>query len=81
MPIIGTAQFDGSQAENYHFYIRGGQFADWTPLGNPHHNPVINGQLEILHADALRSGNYVLRLALVRGGSIVQADDIVFNVP
>ncbi len=81
MPIIGTAQFDGSQAENYHFYIRGGQFADWTPLGNPHHNPVINGQLEILHADALRPGNYVLRLGLVRGGSIVQADDIVFNVP
>ncbi len=81
MPIIGTAQFDGGQAENYHFYIRGGQFADWTPLGNPHHSPVINGQLEILHADALHPGNYVLRLALVRGGNIVQADDIVFNVP
>ncbi len=81
MPITGTAQFDAGQAENFHFYIRGGQFADWTPLGNPHHNSVINGQLEFLHADALRPGNYVLRLALVRGGGIVQAHDVVFNVP
>ncbi len=81
MPIMGTAHFDSSQGENYHFYIRGGQFTDWTPLGSPHHNTVITGQLETLHADALRPGNYVLRLALVRGGSIVQADDIVFNVP
>ena len=81
MPIMGTAHYDSSQAENYHFYIRGGQFTDWTPLGSPHHNTVVNGQLETLHANALRPGNYVLRLALVRGGSIVQADDIVFNVP
>ena len=81
MPIIGTAQFHSGQAENYHFYIRGGQFADWTPLGSPHQGPVMNGQLEILHADALRPGNYALRLALVRGGNIVQADDIFFSVP
>lgn len=81
MPIMGTAHFDGSQGQNYHFYIRGGQFAEWTPLGNPHHNSVVNGQLEILHADALRPGNYVLRLALVHSGNIVQADDVVFNVP
>ena len=81
IPIMGTAHFDASQGENYHFYIRGGQFADWTPLGNPHHNTVVNSQLETLHADALRSGNYVLRLALVHSGNIVQADDVVFNVP
>ncbi len=81
MPIIGTAHFDRGQAENYHFYIRGGQFADWTPLGNPHHNSVVRNQLETLHADALRPGNYVLRLALVQGGSIVQATDVVFSVP
>ena len=81
IPIIGTAHFDRGQAENYHFYIRGGQFADWTPLGNPHHNSVIQSQLETLHADALRPGNYVLRLALVQGGNIVQATDVVFSVP
>ena len=81
IPIIGTAQFDGGQAEYYHMYIRGGQFADWTPLGTQHRNNVINGQLELLHADALRSGNYVLRLALVRQGALVQASDVVFYVP
>ena len=81
MPIVGTAQYDSGQAELYHMYIRGGQFADWTPLGNPQRRTVINGQLEMLHADALRSGNYVLRLALVRGGNIVQATDVVFSVP
>ena len=81
IPIIGTAHFDRGQAENYHFYIRGGQFADWTPLGNPHYNPVAQGQLETLHADALLPGNYVLRLALVQGGSIVQASDVIFVVP
>ena len=81
IPIIGTAHFGPGQAENYHFYIRGGQFADWTPLGNPHHNPVVQGQLETLHADALLPGNYVLRLALVKGGSIVQAADVIFVVP
>ena len=81
MPIVGTAQFHSSQADYYHLFIRGGQFADWTPLGQPHHNPVINGQLETLHADALRSGFYLLRLGLIRGGDTVQATDISFNVP
>jgi len=80
-PIIGTAQFDGSQADIYHMFIRGGQFTDWTPLGNPHNSPVVNGQLEELHGDALQSGSYTLRLALVRGSDMVQATDIVFNVP
>ena len=81
VPIVGTAQYDSAQGEFYHMYIRGGQFADWTPLGNPQRRTVINGQLEMLHADALRPGNYVLRLALVRGGAIVQASDVVFSVP
>ena len=80
LPIIGTAQFNGGQAEFYHMYIRGGQFADWTPLGQRHHQPVSNGQLEILHADALQRGSYILRLALVRGGNIVQVDEVIFTV-
>lgn len=81
LPIIGTAQFDGSQGDHYHMFIRGGQFADWTPLGQPHNTPVTNGQLEGLHADALQSGSYVLRLGLVRGVDVVQATDISFSVP
>ena len=81
MPIIGTAHYDSGQGEFYHMYIRGGQFADWTPLGNPQYRTVSNGQLEMLHADALRPGNYVLRLALIRGGDMVQASDVVFSVP
>jgi len=81
LPIIGTAQFDSGQADYYHLFIRGGQFADWTPLGQPHHQPVASGQLEILHADALRAGFYLLRLGLIRGGDMVQAADIGFDVP
>ncbi len=81
MPILGSAQFSPSQAEYYHMYIRGGRFTEWTPLGQPQRQPVLNGQLEMLHADALQPGNYVLRLALVHGGNIVQASDVVFNVP
>ena len=81
IPIVGTAQFNSGQADYYHLFIRGGQFADWTPLGQPHANSVINGQLEALHADALRSGFYLLRRGLIRGGDTVQVTDISFHVP
>ncbi len=80
LPIIGTAQFNGGQGEYYHMYIRGGQFVDWTPLGQRHHQPVSNGRLETLHADALQPGSYILRLALIRGGNIVQVDEVIFAV-
>ncbi len=81
MPILGSAQFTPEQAEFYQFFIRGGQFSDWTPLGQPQYSPVLNGQLEMLHGDALIPGNYVLRLALMRNGSWTQATDVVFSVP
>ena len=81
MPIIGSALFDSSQGQHYHFYIRGGQFPDWTPLGQPHPQPISGGQLETLHADALHPGSYTLRLALIGGGDIVQAHDVLFVVP
>ena len=80
LPIIGTAQFNGGQGEYYHMYIRGGRFVDWTPLGQRQHKPVSNGHLETLHADALQAGSYILRLALVRGGNIVQVDEVIFSV-
>lgn len=78
LPIIGTAQFNGGQGEYYHMYIRGGHFVDWTPLGQRHHQPVSNGQLETLHADTLQPGSYILRLALIHGGNIVQVDEVIF---
>lgn len=81
IPIIGTAQFDGGQADHYHMFIRGGQFGDWTPLGTAHNNRIINGQLEELHADALQSGSYLLRLGLIKGVNVVQVTDVSFSVP
>jgi hypothetical protein len=73
VPILGSAQFDTGQVEYYHVFIRGGQFGDWTPLGQPGRNQVVNGQLEVLYAAGLPNGQYQLRLGLVApGGSFVQ---------
>jgi hypothetical protein len=41
----------------------------------------VNGQLEELHADALVSGTYTLRLGLHKGADLVQAADVLFVVP
>jgi len=41
---------------------------------------VSNGQLETLHADTLQPGSYILRLALIHGGNIVQVDEVIFVV-
>ena len=81
MPILGTVLYDSSLAENYHMYIRGGHFTDWTPLGQPQYQQVSRGQLEYLHSDSLPPGNYALRLALVRDGHFVQVSDVLFGVP
>lgn len=82
VPIMGTVQFDPSIAEFYQFYIQGGQFADWTPLGNQGFNSVVNGQLETLAAAGLPSGTYRLRLTLVKAGNFIQAPaEITFTRP
>lgn len=79
--ITGTVQFDPGQADFYHFYIQGGQFAEWTPLGQPGRGSVINGQLEYLHVPSLQPGTYRLRLALVRGGDFIQQPyEVTFTV-
>jgi len=81
IPIIGTVQFSGDQADFYHLYIQGGQFTDWTALGTQHRDSVTNGQLEFLHVPSLQPGNYRLRLALVKGGDFIQQPyEIVFTV-
>jgi hypothetical protein len=66
MAIIGTAQFSPQQAQYYKIEIVGGQFGDWTPLGDIHSTPVVNGQLETLFTPALNRGTaYRLRLVIV----------------
>jgi membrane peptidoglycan carboxypeptidase len=75
IPIIGTVQFDPSIVGYYHFYIIGGPFGNWTPLGVAGTgNNIVNGQLETLAAAGLPNGTYTLRLALMApGGDAVQA--------
>ncbi len=81
-PIVGTAHFDPGVADYYQFFILGGQFSDWTPLGQSGYNPVVNAQLETLHADALAPGNnYQLRLALFKDGNVIQQYEVTFRVP
>ncbi|MEQ8675834.1 MAG: transglycosylase domain-containing protein [Aggregatilineales bacterium] len=65
-PIIGTVQFTPQQAQFYKLDIVGGQFANWTSIGEIHYNSVVNGQLEILPGPpGLQPGNYRLRLVVV----------------
>lgn len=82
MPIIGTAQWEPGEVDFYHIYIQGGPFADFTPLGNPGTNPVVNGQLEVLQPEGLPPGTYRLRLALVKGGDfVIQPYETTFIKP
>jgi membrane peptidoglycan carboxypeptidase len=67
--IVGTVQFDSSQAEFWHLDIIGGQFGDWTPMGGAGYSSVING--ELFRGD-LPPGNYRVRLRLVQNGNYLQ---------
>jgi hypothetical protein len=64
--VMGTAQFDGGQVQYYKLEIGNGRNpTEWTTFGTTHSQPVVNGVLEQLHADALPTGDYVIRLILV----------------
>ena len=64
--IMGTAQFDGAQVQYYKLEIGNGRSpTEWTTFGTTHNQPVTDGTLEQLHADALPAGEYVIRLILV----------------
>ncbi|MCA9933249.1 MAG: transglycosylase domain-containing protein, partial [Anaerolineales bacterium] len=61
--VIGTAQFDGGY---YKLEIGNGRSPTaWTTFGSTHSEPVSNGILEQLQADALPAGDYVIRLVVV----------------
>ncbi|MDX1992315.1 MAG: transglycosylase domain-containing protein [bacterium] len=62
-PILGTVQFSPGQASHYAIDIIGGPFADWTPLGQPRTESVVNGVLEMLYPPS--PGQYRLRLVVV----------------
>lgn len=68
VPIVGTADFDPAAVQFYKLEI-GTPDGQWLTLGNTHNIPVVNGQLETLHADAFPPGTYALRLIVVGSDS------------
>lgn len=76
--IIGTVQFDSSQADFWHLDIIGGQFGDWTPMGGVGNNSVVNGGL---FTGALPAGTYRVRLRLIKDSSFIQQPyEVAFTV-
>jgi membrane peptidoglycan carboxypeptidase len=63
LPIVGTADFDPTVVQFYKVELLVGD--QWVTLGEVHQEPVVNGPLEMLHADALPPGPAALRLVLV----------------
>jgi penicillin-binding protein 1C len=68
VPIVGTADFDPANVQFYKLEI-GTPDGQWLTLGDTHSTPVVNGQLETLHADAFPPGAYALRLIVVGSDS------------
>jgi membrane peptidoglycan carboxypeptidase len=68
LPIVGTADFDPNKVQFYKVELGMGDLESpqWVTLGNASSTPVVNGTLEILHADALPAGEYLLRLIVVK---------------
>ncbi|MFQ5399496.1 MAG: transglycosylase domain-containing protein [Anaerolineae bacterium] len=83
VPILGTAAFDPAQVQYYKLEIGSGRSpAEWTTFGTIHAEPVHNGLLEQLHADALPAGEYIIRLALVGndGNFIGQPHQVLIRI-
>jgi penicillin-binding protein 1C len=73
IPIEGTADFDPAVVQFYkvELGIPQGNSTNWLTLGEVHTTPVVNGTLEMLHADALAPGDYFLRLIVVKDSNYV----------
>jgi hypothetical protein len=67
LPIVGVADFNPAEVQFYKIELGMGDFNDpqWVTLGSTHQSPVVNGTLEMLHADGLPPGDYLLRLIVV----------------
>ena len=68
VPIVGTADFNPDKVQFYKLELGMGDPANpqWVTLGDARNTPVVNGTLEMLHADALPAGEYLLRLIVVK---------------
>jgi len=73
LPIVGTADFEPGVVQFYKIElgIPNGDNVDWVTLGDTHDQPVVNGPLEMLHAEALPPGEYFLRLIVVKDSNYV----------
>lgn len=67
VPIEGTANFSRDQVLFYKVeWGRGEEPVEWITMGQTHERPIIDGQLEVWHAEGLPPGRYSLRLVLVK---------------
>jgi 1A family penicillin-binding protein len=65
--VVGSVLFNTQDAQFYKVeYGYGANPDTWITMGSGHANPVSNGGLETWHADALPSGNYALRVVIVK---------------
>jgi penicillin-binding protein 1C len=83
LPIVGTADFDPAVVQFYKLElgIPNGTDVQWVTLGEVHNQPVVNGTLEMLHADALPPGDYFLRLIVVKDSNYAgEPHTIAFTV-
>lgn len=73
IPIMGTADFEPGVVQFYkvELGIPNGNGVDWLTLGETHSQPVVNGPLEMFHAEALPPGEYFLRLIVVKDSNYV----------
>ena len=73
IPIVGTADFEPGAVQFYKIElgIPNGDSVEWVTLGDTHSQPVVNGPLEMLHAEALPPGDYLLRLIVVKDSNYV----------
>ncbi|MDT8304638.1 MAG: transglycosylase domain-containing protein [Anaerolineae bacterium] len=81
VPILGTADFDPALVQFYKLEL-GTPDGQWLTLGDTHNTPVVNGQLETLHADAFPPGTYTLRLIVVGSDSnyVGDPDTVVVTI-
>ena len=67
VPIMGAAHFRNDEVQFYKIEIgQGTNPTAWVTLGETHSQPVVDGVLEYLHADALPAGDWVICLELVK---------------
>lgn len=79
--IIGTIQYGASQVDYYHLDLIGGQWTQWTALGEEMYNPIVDGTMWQLDTSGFAPGQYGLRVRLHKnGGWMQQPYEVFFTV-